>query len=151
MLIFKSLPLFSLIPSCYDKRGRRPAFTTPPSQPQSWAQITSSLRQPTDNSPLHNPHIFSKLKDSTTNFVHLDNKTILRAGRCFQYAHYGKFFGKSPLFSQVKTDLLSKWASFGKVSIYDLPNKFMLIRCPSQQVMHHVLLDGPWSVNGIIL
>lgn len=69
----------------------------------------------------------------------------------FQYAIYGKLFGKSPPFAEVKTDLIAKWSAYGKIIISDLPNALLLIRCSSQKAMQHLLLDGPWSVNGIIL
>lgn len=32
-----------------------------------------------------------------------------------------------------------------------LPNGFLLIRCPSHDVLKRLLTDGPWSLNGIIL
>lgn len=122
-----------------------------PAQPKSWAQVASSLRQPSDNSPLHNPHILSKLKENTSAFIKLDGDSLNRACLKFQHALYGKLFGKSPPFAEVKADLLAKWSSFGEISISDLPNGFLLIRCSSQKAMQSLLLDGPWSVNGIIL
>lgn len=100
---------------------------------------------------MHNANILSKIKDSTTTFLKLDGDTLSRARLRFQHALYGKLFGKSPPFIEVKTDLLAKWSSFGDISISDLPNGFLLIRCPSQESLQHLLLDGPWSVNGIIL
>ncbi|XP_039127008.1 uncharacterized protein LOC120263188 [Dioscorea cayenensis subsp. rotundata] len=122
-----------------------------PAQPNSWAQIASSLRQSMDISPLHNPQILNKLKESTSTFIRLDKDGINRACMRFQHSLYGKLFGKPPPFTQVKDDLLAKWSSFGEVLISDLPNGFILIRCSSQQILQHLLLDGPWSVNGITL
>lgn len=42
-------------------------------------------------------------------------------------------------------------AKIGEVHLSDLPNVFLLIRCDSQMVMHHLLQEGPWTINGIIL
>lgn len=63
----------------------------------------------------------------------------------------GKFFGKPPPFDQVKASLMVKWAEIGEVLILNLPNEFLLIWCATQDVVQHLLLDGPWSINGIIL
>lgn len=130
---------------------RPPAPSSHPLHRKSWAQIASSINQHTDNSPLHNATILNKLKESTTDFIRLDRDLLNRAHLKFQHALYGKLFGKSPPFEQVKADLLAKWSMFGEILISDLPNGFLLIRCPSQQVMEKLLLDGPWTVNGIIL
>ncbi|XP_039118817.1 uncharacterized protein LOC120254910 [Dioscorea cayenensis subsp. rotundata] len=118
---------------------------------KSWAQIASSFNKQTDSSPLHNATILNKLKESTSDFIRLDSDLLNRAHLKFQHALYGKLFGKSPPFEQVKADLLAKWGMFGTILISDLPNGFLLIRCPSQQIMKKLLLDGPWAVNGIIL
>lgn len=132
--------------------GDRHSVPSPPSsQPKTWAQIASSLQQSTDHSPFHNPQILNKLKDSTSTLIRVDKDAINRACTHFQYALYGKLFEKPPPFAQVKDELLAKWSSFGEVLISDLPNGFMLIRCSSQQTIQHLLLNGPWSVNGIIL
>lgn len=69
----------------------------------------------------------------------------------FQTALYGKLFGKSPSFEQVKSSLIDKWAGIGETFISDLPNGFLLIRCSSEKVMERLLLEGPWTVNGMIL
>lgn len=129
---------------------RQSAPTSSLPQPISWAQIASSLRQSSDNSSLHNAHILNKIKETTTDFIWLDDDAINRARMRFQYALYKKFFCKPSPFAQVKDDLLAKWSNFVEVFISDLPNGFMLIRCSSQQTMQHLLLDGPWFVNGII-
>lgn len=39
----------------------------------------------------------------------------------------------------------------GEVSISDLPNSFLLIGCPSHEVIQKILVEGPRSINGIIL
>lgn len=123
----------------------------PPPPKKSWSQIAASLTQTLDSSPLHNEHLLNKLKASTSNFVRLDKDAINRGRMKFQYALYGKLFGKSPPFEQVKKTLLDKWNSFGEILISDLPNGFLLVRCPSEKAMQQILLEGPWSVNGIIL
>ncbi|XP_039133799.1 uncharacterized protein LOC120270802 [Dioscorea cayenensis subsp. rotundata] len=64
---------------------------------------------------------------------------------------YGKLFGKSPPFEQIKMSLLAKWNSIGEIYISDLPNGFLLVRYPTEKAMQQLLLDGPWSVNEIIL
>lgn len=69
----------------------------------------------------------------------------------FQNALYGKFFGKPPPFEQVKKILTTLWSNVGEVLISDLPNGYLLLRCASQDVMHKILFEGPWTVNGIIL
>lgn len=69
----------------------------------------------------------------------------------FQHSLYGKFFGKPPPFEQVKLSLLAKWADIGEVSISDLPNGLLLIRCDSHNVKQRILVEGPWSINGIVL
>lgn len=69
----------------------------------------------------------------------------------FKHALYGKLFGKLPSFDQVKSMLLTRWSEFGEIFISDLPNGFLLIRCSTKKAMQHLLIDGPWSVNGIIL
>lgn len=40
---------------------------------------------------------------------------------------------------------------FGEVTISDLPNGFLLIRCSSHEIMQRILMGGPWSINRIIL
>lgn len=44
-----------------------------------------------------------------------------------------------------------KWAKIGEVSIFNLLNGFILIRCGSHEVMQCLFIGGPWSINGIIL
>lgn len=113
--------------------------------------MATSVTPHLDNSPLHYPFLLQKLKESTSNFVKLDNDALSRARRRFQFALYGKLFGKLPSFNQVKDTLLAKWANVGEVFISNLPNGYLLIRCTSQQVMQHLITEGPWSINGIIL
>lgn len=86
-----------------------------------------------------------------TSFVHLDEDSINRGGMKFQFALYGKFFGKSPPFEKVKSLLLTKWSEFGETFISDVPNGFLLIQCSTEKAMQRLLLEGPWFVNGIIL
>lgn len=57
-----------------------------------------SLSQSLDNSPLHNFQLLNKLKASTTSFVRLDADAFNCGHMKFQYALYGKLFGKPPLF-----------------------------------------------------
>lgn len=129
--------------------GSQPHTSVP--QGRSWSQIASSLTQSLEKSPLHNVQLLNKLKATTTNFIRLDNEAINRGRMKFQYALYGKLFGKAPTFEQVKTTLLDKWSGIGEVFISDLPNGFLLIHCSSEKVMKRLLLEGPWSVNGMIL
>lgn len=134
----------------WSSRHPFPPFPSDPHN-KSWSQIASSLTQTINNSPLHNEQLLNKLKASTTSFIKLDVEAIGRGRRKFQHALYGKLFGKPPPFDQVKYTLLSKWAEFGEIFISDLPNGFLLIRCSTKLAMKHILLGGPWSVNGIIL
>lgn len=123
----------------------------PTPQSRSWSQIGSSLSQSSDNSSLHNVHLLNKLRAFTTSFVRLDNDAINRGLSKFQYALYGKLFGKPSPFEQVKTTLLTKWSDIGETFISNLRNDFLLICCTSENVMKRLLLEGPWSVNGLIL
>lgn len=93
--------------------------------------MASSVTPHLHNSPLHNPLLLQKLKENTSTFVKLDSDALTKAHRRFQFALYGKLFGKSPPFDQVKDILTAKWANLGEVSISDLPNGYLLIRCPS--------------------
>lgn len=130
----------------------------PPPQPppsisslKSWAQVASSGPRPFDSSPLQNPPLLAKLKSSTSEFVCFDSDALAHAQSKFQHSLFGKFFGKPSLFDQVKTFLTIKWAEFGEVFISNFPNGFLLIRCASHSIMQHLLCDGPWTINGIIL
>lgn len=118
---------------------------------QSWAQVVAASARDLDNSPLHNRAILAKLKDSTSEFIRFDGDTMARAHLKFQNSLYGKFFGKPHPFEQVKSFLYAKWIEYGEVSIFDLPNGYLLIRCGSHQTMQKLLTKGPWSINGIIL
>lgn len=46
---------------------------------------------------------------------------------------------------------MAKWEEHGEIMISDLPNGFLLTRCPSHSVMQKLLADGPWSLNGLLL
>lgn len=118
---------------------------------KSWVQMASTTTPHLNNSPLHNSLLLHKLKESTSNFVKLDSDILSKARRHFQFALYGKLFEKLPLFDQVKDTLLAKWANLGEVFISNLPNGFLFIWCSSQQVMQHLITEGLWSINGIIL
>lgn len=122
------------------------------SPPKSWAQIASVASHYNDNSPLHNAQVLSKLKESTMEFVKIDDDDALSRARLhFQHFLYGKFYGKTPSFNQVQTFLVTKWAEIGEVMISNLPSGFFLIRCAFHDVIQRLLLEGPWSINGIIL
>lgn len=126
-----------------------PISKPPPSQ--TWAQIAPKVALTSENSLLYNPQLLSMLKNSTSQFVRLDNDFLARARMRFQHSLYGKFFSKPSPFEQVKMNLLAKWMEIGEVSISDLSNGFLLIRCASHVVMQRILMEGPWSINGIIL
>ncbi|XP_039129164.1 uncharacterized protein LOC120265358 [Dioscorea cayenensis subsp. rotundata] len=116
--------------------GGKPPFPSPshPLQPsQSWAQIASSSLRAYVPSPLHNPQLLEKLKNSSSSFVKLDGVSLSRAHEKFQNALFGKLFGKSPPFDR------------------DLPNGFLLIRCASHEISLRLLSDGPWTLNGLTL
>lgn len=116
----------------------------PPRSPsQSWAQIASVAARNTDNSPLHNSQALAKLKDTTSEFVRMNCEAITCARMRFRNFLYGKFFGKPPLYDQVKMSLMAKWV--------DIVRFNSLIRCVSHNVMQRLLLEGPWSINGIML
>ncbi|XP_039141982.1 uncharacterized protein LOC120279183 [Dioscorea cayenensis subsp. rotundata] len=131
--------------------GHAPHPVVPPDRPQSWAQVASSNPHSSDTSPLQNPLLLAKLKSSTSQFVRIDGDALARAHLKFQNSLFGKFFGKPPPFDQVKAFLSAKWSQFGEVLISDLPNGFLLLRCDSHDTLKHLLCDGPWSINGIIL
>ncbi|XP_039123512.1 uncharacterized protein LOC120260138 [Dioscorea cayenensis subsp. rotundata] len=131
--------------------GQAPTAISQCAPTPSWAQIASKHTSTQDLSPLHNPSVLNKLKETTSDFIKLDADTLSRARLRFQHSLFGKFFGKPPSFEQVKLFLLKKWENFGEFLISDLPNGFLLIRCSSQTAMQHLLSDGPWTINGIIL
>ncbi|XP_039140407.1 uncharacterized protein LOC120277614 [Dioscorea cayenensis subsp. rotundata] len=131
--------------------GQIPQTTPLHPSPPSWAQIASKVTTTQESSPLHNPAILNKLKETTSDFIKLDNDTLNRARLRFQHFLFGKFFGKPPLFEQVKTILLKKWEKIGEILISDLPNGFILIRCANNTVLQRLLSEGPWTINVIIL
>lgn len=130
-------------------QNNSPANQRPP--PPTWAQIASKINPTQASSPLHNPKVLNKLKESTSEFVKIDHDTLSRARLRFQHSLFGKFFGKPPPFEQVKDILLKKWENLGEILISDLPNGFLLIRCPEQSVLQRLIAVGPWTINGIIL
>lgn len=73
-------------------------------------------------SPLVDGPVLNKLKASTSEFLRLDRDTVSRARIRFQTSLYGKFFGKSPPFEQVKEILSFKRNELGVFQISDLPN-----------------------------
>lgn len=93
----------------------------------------------------------NKLKETTSDFIRLDGDALSRARRRFQNALHGMFFGKPSPFEPVKIFLMAKWVEIGEVLISDFPNGFLLIPCGSHEVMQHLFLDGPCSINVIIL
>ncbi|XP_039145598.1 uncharacterized protein LOC120282820 [Dioscorea cayenensis subsp. rotundata] len=126
-----------------------PPSTHPP--PSSWAQVASSGNRSYESSPLHNPQLLDKLKNSSTSFVKLDADSLSRAHQKFQHALYGKFFGKPSPFDQVRKYLMAKWAMVRDLQISDLPNGFLLIRCAVFEDMQKLLTEGPWTLNGLTL
>ncbi|XP_039121328.1 uncharacterized protein LOC120258056 [Dioscorea cayenensis subsp. rotundata] len=131
--------------------GQFPQSLPRPHSTQSWAQVASSSSRTPAPSPLHNPDLLVKLKNSSPTFVKFDGDSLSRAHQRFQHALFGKFFGKPPPFEQVKKSLMDKWAFVGELQISDLPNGFLLIRCPSHDASQHLLTNGPWSINGLTL
>lgn len=69
----------------------------------------------------------------------------------FQTSLYGKFFGKSPSFEQIKEILSSKWEGLSHFEISNLLNGYLLIWCGTLEAMQRLLFEGPWAVNGIVL
>lgn len=92
-----------------------------------------------------------KLKESATEFIKFNGDTIGRACNKLQNSLYGKYFGNPTPLEQVKAFPTTKWANYGEVLILDLLNGFLLICCASHNIMQHLFIDGPWSINGIIL
>ncbi|XP_039146757.1 uncharacterized protein LOC120283996 [Dioscorea cayenensis subsp. rotundata] len=123
----------------------------PPSMlSKTWANVAAAAqRKP--SSPLVEDPVLSKLKANTTEFIRVDHDTLSRARMRFQTALYGKFFGKSPPFEQVKEILSEKWAKIGTFHISDLPNEYLLIWCDNQEAMNRLMFEGPWAVNSIVL
>lgn len=60
-------------------RGNAPPPTPKPPTSQKWAQIASNDARSTENSPLHKPQLLNKLKNSTSQFVRLDEDSLARA------------------------------------------------------------------------
>ncbi|XP_039136678.1 uncharacterized protein LOC120273995 [Dioscorea cayenensis subsp. rotundata] len=126
----------------------------PPStpSPSSWAEIAAAIKnRPSNPSPLVEGPVLRKLKASTSEFIHFDSDSVARAHLRFQHSLIGKFFGKPPIFEQIKTVLLTRWQEFGEISISDLPNGYLLFRCESHEVSQKLLFEGPWGVNGVVL
>lgn len=119
--------------------------------PKSWAAVAASSQVKANVSLLTDGPVLNKLKANTTDFIRLDHDTISRAHMRFQTALYGKFFGKSPPFEQVKEILTAKWNDLGSFQISDLPNGYLLIRCSTHEAMQKLLFEGPWAVNGTVL
>lgn len=103
----------------------------PPTHP-SWAEIAAATHQqpglptPVDGATL------SKLKSSVTDTVHIDADIRLRAHRRFQFALYGKLFGKSSPFEVAKAFLMGLWKVYGMTHISNMPNGFH-IRCETEE------------------
>lgn len=123
----------------------------PYSSSKTWADVAAAAQQKPLMSPLVDGPMLNRLKANTSEFLKLDRDTVSRARIRFQTALYGKFFGKSPPFEQVKEILSSKWNELGNFQISDLPNGYLLIRCGTEEVMKRMLFEGPWAVNGIVL
>lgn len=79
--------------------GQPPISSTPHLPCKSWENSeNSTFTHYSENSPLHNINILKKLKEKTTDFVKLDADALAKARMRFQYAIYGKLFGKPPPF-----------------------------------------------------
>lgn len=91
---------------------------------KTWADVAAAAqRKP--SSPLVEGPVLRKLKSNTSKFIRVDHDTLSRVRMRFQMALYGKFFGKSPSFEQVKVILSEKWADIGIFHISDLPNGYL--------------------------
>lgn len=92
-----------------------------------------------------------KSKASVTNFFKIDNDMKFQVETRFSNVLYGKFLGWTSLLDVNKPVLLERWRQWGDVSIADHLNGYFLIQCSSQVVMHNMLFEGPWTVNGMVL
>lgn len=118
---------------------------------KTWADVAAAAQRKPPSSLLVDGPMLNKLKANMSEFLQLDCDTISRARQCFQSSLYGKFYGKSPPFEQVKEILSSKWNDLGSYQISDLPNGCLLIRCGTMEAMQRLLFEGPWAVNSNIL
>lgn len=118
---------------------------------KTWADVATAAQRKSISSPLVEGPVLNKLKANTSEFLRLDRDTVSRVSLRFQTLLYGKFFGKSPPFEQVKEILSSKWNEIGIFQISDLPNGYLLIQCGTLEAMQRLLFEGPWAVNGIVL
>ncbi|KAJ0970134.1 hypothetical protein J5N97_023011 [Dioscorea zingiberensis] len=64
---------------------------------------------------------------------------------------YGKFLGRPPPLEVVRENLSKLWETWGDVTVADMANGFFLIRCSSEKMMEEILVEGPWTVNGLTL
>lgn len=93
------------LPLAMASEGQPPPYV--PSS-KSWADVAASSQRKATVSPLADGPVLNKLKANSADFIRLDQETISRAHSRFQTTLYGKFFGKPPLFDQVKEILSAK-------------------------------------------
>ncbi|KAJ0967939.1 hypothetical protein J5N97_024856 [Dioscorea zingiberensis] len=62
---------------------------------------------------------------------------------------YGKIYGWLPPLELIRESLSRQWADLGECTMADMPNGFYMIRCSYEQMLEEVLIEGPWSVNGM--
>lgn len=72
----------------------------------------------------------------------MDDEALSRARMRFQNSLYGKIFGKSPPFNQLKRVLQAKRSEVGNFHISDFPNGYLLIQCETNKAMQTLLFDG---------
>lgn len=89
------------------------------------------------------------MKETISDALKIDEDTKVRARLTCQHALYAKLFGKAPVFEYIKTVLLGQWQEFGRISISDMPNGFMLIRCETNEAKKKIDFRGPWNINGL--
>lgn len=81
----------------------------------------------------------------------MDKELQFRAFNHMQCALFGKFLGKALPLDQIKLVLTDLWKGLGSFSVADMTNGFNLIRCQSEDIPETILMQGPWTVEGLVL
>ncbi|KAJ0980100.1 hypothetical protein J5N97_008355 [Dioscorea zingiberensis] len=83
--------------------------------------------------------------------VTLDEDAVARAHESMKVVLYAKLLGKAPPLDYLRGYLVRQWSIFRDFTLTDMPNGYFLIKCSSEEMVTNLLLEGPWTVNGMVL
>ncbi|XP_073012846.1 uncharacterized protein [Typha latifolia] len=124
---------------------------TPREGKPSWASVAAGSRKTTMKPGTIPAEILAKIRNQLEDSVVIDPEVLEQCRNRWKLTLFGRFLGKGIQMAWLKSRLAKLWEGIEGFSVSDMAEDYYVFRFEKEVDLDHVLINGPWTVQGQVL